>query len=111
MSHPAAESQSFVTSVPNPVVDSNGVGPLRLSCRWCFGTMGTFGRYHPFNVTFYSNAAMTNVIGMASPFTPAVEGCAMVPCTAVGVTVGQSGRRHASILGKNRQRRGHRRNQ
>lgn len=74
----------FVTSVPNPVVDSNGVGTASAQLSVVFRNNGNTAVTTPFNVTFYSNAAMTNVIGTAS-FTPAVEGCAMVPYTFVGV--------------------------
>ncbi|MBK7180122.1 MAG: hypothetical protein IPH82_23550 [Chloroflexi bacterium] len=73
----------FVTSVPNPVVDSNGVGTASAQLSVVFRNNGVLP-LPPFNVTFYSNAAMTNVIGTAS-FTPAAEGCAMVRYTAVGV--------------------------
>ncbi|MCA9873177.1 MAG: hypothetical protein KC441_05965 [Anaerolineales bacterium] len=74
----------FVTQVRSSVAFTNGNPTTTATLSVFFRNNGNTAVTTPFNVTFYSNAAMTNVIGTAS-FTPKVEGCAMVAYESLDV--------------------------
>lgn len=74
----------LVTQVAHPLVYTNGGGTTSATLSVYFKNNGNTAVTTPFNVTFYSDAAMTNVIG-ATTYTPKVEGCAMVTYESLSI--------------------------